>query len=741
MQQRKNDAEWVRDGRTKILKDTDEVQVTVPLREQVSEMLVSKLIELGEGARTRELWQLGNSERMDWLERQQELLQHYDEFISPIYDATQDWSSTLHLPIVLTVCKTYHARMLAALLSVDPPFTMKARSSANSDRTETVQEFVRYALLSWANRYCGIEEVADKWLWAWITKGRGILKNRWERSFTRYVDVVSGQRQVGAIAVPDQEGVLQVVPQMEDFEEEREVVVNTFDGPMIEFVRNEDVLILGGDGDPQEADHILHSTFMTASQLWSLVDQGVFRREAVEAVIEGGKDLFSTDQVSQLKEQQLASSGMGQLDKTTDEARYQIIERHSRIVINSSGIASDIIMWVHPQSSQVLRATYLYRVSKTGLRPFFAIDFHKRETGMPAGLPELLYSLAKEIDALENMKIDFGLISSMPFGFYRATSSLSEERMPLEPGALIPLDNPQTDVFFPNLGSRTGFTTQETQMLMNQIERLTSVSEMSLGVIGGQGAARTATGARALLGESNANLDVFLRRMNRGWKRMLIHFFHMLQERTPPGFQYRITGDDGASYWQTVKTKEELNGMYDFELEANSANSNKQVTIEQANNILQTIANPFFIQIGIVGPNNIFNALKHKFMVEGVRDWTKFINKPKGAMRIYSPEEIANSVLAGVDIQLGPEQDLQGFLDYFEYILKHDEILGQFNEQQTVLLAQKAQQAQQMMQAMQAQAAQAANAQQMQVNSAMAQAPQGGGPDFNPPAQQQTPVE
>ncbi len=736
MHQKRLDSDVLRDGRKNVLKDDEDLKVVVDLRDQVVKKLLKKLEDQGEGLRTRELWLQGNALRTDWLSRQQELLLHYDEFVEPIYNSTQDWSSTLHLPVVLTMCKTYHARFLAALLAIDPPFTVKARQSANVDRAHFIQEFMRYTLHSWVNVNQGIEEVADAWLWSWVTQGRGILKSRWERRFTRYVDVVERQEQAGQLVVPDEQGQLTVIPQMRTVEEEKEVVINTFDGPMVEYVPNEDIMMIGGnESDPQECDHVLHSTYMTASQLWSLVDQGIFRKEAVEKVVEFGENLRSADVASAFKSQQVQSSGMGALDNELDEKRYHVIERHSRIVVDDSGIASDIIMFVHGETGEILRATYLYRVSKTGLRPFFSIDFHKRSNGMPAGLPELLYSLAKEIDAVHNMRIDFGILSSMPFGFYRATSSLSEEKMPLEPGVMLPLDNPQTDVFFPNLGNRTAFTQQEEQTLYSYIERMTAMSDMSLGIIGGQGAARTATGARALLGESNANLDVYLRRMNRGWKRVLHFLFHQLQERTPPGFMFRVIGDDGSMYWETIKDRKVLQGQYDFELEPSSANSNKTVQIEQANAVLQTVANPFFIQLGIVTQIAVFNALRTKFMVEGVRDWSKYLRKPQGQMRLYTPEEIANSVLAGVDIKLGPEQDLQGFLEYFEYIVSNDEILGQFTEQQTVLLAMKAKEAEQMLQAMQAQQAQMANAAQMQMNASMgAPTPQGAGAGQAPPS-------
>lgn len=724
-----NDQDVIKDGRKKPLEN-----VEVPLRERIINKLVNKLEDLNAGGRAVEMWNSGNARRADYLKRQQDLLLEFDEFIDPIYEASQGWSSTLHLPIAYLQCKTYHARFMSALLGIDPPFTVKSRQAANEDRAQLVQDLMRYTLSSWINNEKGVDEVVDAWLWSWVTSGCGILKMRWDTEYSRYIDVVKVPAQGDPQYVVDEMGNEQIVRPMIEKEIEQEVMKTCFDGPKLEWVPTEDVLIVGGDGDPEKADAVIHQSFMTASQLWTLADRKVFDEEAVEEVIKGGENTILGDQVNSIKYDKSEAAGVGSPDKEFDLERYQILEVYAKIDVDGSGINSDVIYWVAKnRPDKILRATYLYRVMPTGLRPFFKIDFHKRHgQDYGVGLVELLYSLCKEIDAMENLKIDFGLISSMPFGFYRPTASLTEERLPFEPGSLIPLDNPQADVYFPTLGNRAAFTAQEVNMLYSMVERVTSISDISLGIVGGQGATRTATGTRALLGESNANLDVFLRRMNRGWKRVLIYLFNLLQQKIKPGFMFRILGDDGNAYWSKIESTEELQGMFDFELEPNSSNSNQVVRIEQANSRVQAIMNPLLIQLGVVTPLNIYEAFKDKFIAEGTKDYGRYITKPQGFTRQFAPAEIAQRVLAGVDVKLGPDQDLQGFLEWFDHVMNGKfpldeggsaEVLGLFNEDEIVALARKAQEASAMLEAMQAQQAQAANQTQMSINSGMAQAP------------------
>lgn len=727
---RPDPATLAEEGRKKTLGDVaealdgSEVAVEVPLRERIVKKLYRKLADSQEGLRTRDLWTIGNSERQEWLSKMRAMLQTFDEFVEPIYDATNDWSSTLHLPVTYTAAKTYHARMFAAIMSIDPPFTVKARQAHNVDRAHLIQELMGYALREWANNRKGVEAEVDKWIWRWITQGSGILKSRWDRRFVRYIDVVEVPVVKGSRSIQDPTtGEAQLVADVVNEEVEKEVLQEVFNGPALEAVPIEDVLLVGS-GDPQLADDVIHSYYLTASELLSYADQAIFDRDAVERVLESGRNYKDAEVTNAIKLQMAASSGTGQLDKQIDVPRYQILERYARLDVDGSGIASEVVLWVHEHTGELLRATYLHRINKAGLRPFHKIDFHMREGQYyGTGLPELMYSLQREIDAVHNMRMDFGLISSIPFGFYRASSSMKEERMPLEPGVMIPLDNPGQDVFFPNLGGRTGFLSQEEQGLYAFVERMTSISDLSLGVIGGQGAARTATGARALLGESNANLDIYLRRLNQGWTSAIRYLFKQLQDKLPDGFQFRLLGDDGADFWGTVRTRAEIAGEFDFILEGNSANSNKAIQIEQANSIVMSIMSPLLLQMGIVSAGNVYEAMKNKLKIEGVKDWARFITKPQGHEIVYTPEQLANAILAGIPVRLTPQQDLQGFIDFFNEIVAKDELLGQFSTEQTVKLAQAAQEAQGMLEAMAAQQAQQANLTQMQANASMAGAP------------------
>lgn len=698
-----NDREVLEKGRENTLNSDPAIDVEVSLRDQILKKLVKKLEEQQIGKKVVDMWSMANSDRSEWLRRQEEYLTQVDEFIDPIYDSSTDWGSTLHLPTILTVCKTFHARMYAALMNIDPQFTVRARTGANTDKARKIQDLMRYTINDYANGYQGIANEVDAWLWDWVTAGQGFLKARWKRKFTRFEDIEE-------TIVP--QTTLQTNPETGDLEEisfdalvERPVtrMEELFNGPELRRVPIEDIVVIGGKGEIEDADAVIHRDRITSSDLLHLADQKIFDKEAVETVIKKGPSTELGGLADGLAVQRKMNAGDAGLTKDYDHDRYEVLEAYLQVDVDGSGIFSDIVVWVNTETRTILRATYLRRIMKSGLKPFFKIGFHKRfGTENDVGIIELLYSLGREIDAMHNMKIDSGILTSLPWGFYRPTNAFSNESLPIEPGALIPTSDPQRDVFFPNLGNRTSFGMQEEASLQNYIERLTSISDFNLGLLsGGQGATRTATGSRLLAGETSANLDIFLQRLNRGWKPCLVYLFNLLQDKIPSGLEYRVIGGDGQEYFGLVENKDELIGKYDFEIEANSSNSNPALQLERANQIYQLTQNPIDLQLGLVNPGNRYEAVRNLLISLGIKDISKYLTKPAQIVRVFSPQEIADRLLRGGDVPLDPTQDLQGFIDFVAVIMNEEELLGQFSESDVGALLAKAQEAEQMMASLQ----------------------------------------
>lgn len=691
--------------------------VDAPLRDQIPARLLAKLRDRNLGSIVDQIWKRGNADRSEWLRRQEEFLSSWDDFLDSDADEASDLTSNLHLPMTFIVAKTYHARMLQALEAVEP--AARERRPDGAERASAVGELLMYTLDEWVNNYQGMAEVNDSWVWDWVTSGVGVLKWRWHAQYTKFVDVdtriVPGPGEV--VRQPNGESLS--IPSLKEIEVEVERIKEVFKGPVCERVAPEDFMIIGGGGDPQKADSTLHRQYLTKSELMNLAYQKIFDLDAAEEIISKGPDHKAKDATSGITQRRTLKSGNSSPDTEVDLDRYEILECWMKYDVDETGIDSDIVLWVHPTSKEILRATYAHRLNQTGKRPFIKVDFFNRPgQDYGFGIVEALYSLQRELDMFHNTRVDFGMLSTAPFGFYRPSSTFNPETIRYEPGQLIPVDNPQSDVFFPNLGNRTAFGMQEEAGIMGMIERMTGVNELTLGALTGvQGPTRTATGAQALMSESNANLDVHLKRLFKGVKQSFEYLLNMLQLRVDAGFAYRVTGAGGSKYWDYIKNRDDIAGDFDFVIDPSSATSNPQIRQQRAMNRLQVTANPLYMQMGIVTPANTYEALKDWLNASGTKAISKYITAPTQFAVRMTPEEMANRILRGDVLPPQPTDDNEGFIAFVDNIVKEDELLGQFSEDEIRTLMAQRQDRINLVEAMRQQQAQVANLQQVVTNA------------------------
>lgn len=715
-----NDKDVIREGRKNTLKEAE-----VPLRDRIVKSLMTKLEEDDVGTKLNDAWYMATADIQSALDTQQTLLADLDDFATSGGNNKHGGVSNIHLPVAFIIVKTYHARFLDAILGIDPPFSAKARREDGVDKVAVVEDLMRYNLSTWCNNFHGIDDSLDDFIWDWCASGTAIMKTRWKTEYESYVDIVVESVPTPPLMQEAPDGTIVSIPQYEEKEKEATITKRTFNGIQYDVVSIEDFRMIGGKGDPDLADKVAHSQWYTASELWTAVDQKRFKREAVEKLIEGGQQFEAAGVGAGIKQQRDIKAGSNSYDGGNSLDRYQIIEWCFKYDTNGSGINSDLVAWVSLQTGDVLGCTYLRRISPTGERPYSVAYFHKRKgESHGIGLGEILLPLTREIDAMHNIRIDNAIFQSIPFFFYRASSGMDAAKLQVEPGMGIPLDNPQTDVFFPNVGNRTSFTANEEQVIQGYVERLTGISDLSLGVQSGQqGATRTASGVRALLGENNNNLSVHLRRLNKAWSKILRTSFHLLQNRCEPDFQFRITGENGQDVFRKI-FDQDLALEVDFELSANTANTNKSVQMETAQILVQTTMNPLNIQMGLSGPNEMYASQKNYLSTIGVKDIHRYLKKPADYGYVMSPEEEFQRVIREQKVDVQPNSDHKGFIAFAMSMLEQQDATPNsrtLTHDQELLIIDQVKKHQAMDAAMDQQAAQQNVANQMQQNAIMSQ--------------------
>lgn len=689
------------------------------LRDATVDNLTKKCVNLEIGLKVQKAWLQHKSHISERAERMQKL-QQWDEYIDD-YNMEYDGESNIHLPLTLIVLKTFHARMFQVLFAIDPPFTVRAMQEAYQDDVDMVYGLMSWTLKEWANYNEGVEDVADRWLWNWCGDGNGTLKLRWDSKFTRYMDVedfyIRGPSTYEVIIDPESGTVEEVEkPTVIRSQRERAVTEKIFEGPVLEYVNHEDFAMIGGR-DVQQCDMVIHRTWMTADQLQSLAMQKIFDQKMVDAMIEGGPHAESPKPGMDIKQDRETQHGIQTLDVPEDLDKYEILEAHMEVDVNNDGLNESIIVWVDNQSGRELRATYAHRVNRGGKRPFVNIEFMPREGhGYAMGLKELMHSISIELDMIHNIKVDIGLFAAMPVGFYRAATGLDPVKLKIKPGDMIPVDDPSSHVFFPNLGDRSGFFKDEEALLLQHVERLTAINDINTATLGRQGAARTATGVSQLVAENSANLDIFAKRMQRGWRQVLRLLWSMLQQRLPDGTEFRVTGHNGKEYFRRVN-RMNIQQRVDFFIEASSANSNRMIQLEQSMQVLAQCMNPLFLQLQIVTPGGVYEALKDYFQALQRKDYARFIKRPPNVVRQLTAEEELARIVAGKKVPLSPDMDHARFVELAKELLGQDNAEAMYGKGALEALQAQSKQHEALMQAMQAQAKQIAQANQQGFNA------------------------
>lgn len=578
-------------------------------------------------------------ERSEFMDRLMQYRAQWLDFVStgmkPVWEEAHD----VHIPTIFSKAKAMHSRIYQAILGIDPPFALKPRDKVHELQKYEKEQLLNFIIKDYANYGRGWESIIDKDIWNFVLDGTAITKQSWSRDVRKWTDVEE-EFQGFELGRP--------VYNEKDVESEKLV----YDGPIIKCVNLEDFYIAGTHTDnPDEADIAAERSFYTKSELVKLSQQGFFFKDAIDKVLQTApitQNQLSVTDATDFKHQLQNLAGVDR-DQSGHKV-YEIFEAYCRYDIDGDGIDEELLVWQERSSKLVLRITYLERACPGGIRPFTIKRFIERP-GSPygIGMAEMLFGISNEIDYIHNQRLDYGTLQNLPFGFVRASAGTNVKEIKLAPGTLYPLDDPQADVNFPRLNGGTSYGFQEEAQVKNYGDELSGISAFSLGSIQGQGPTRTATGTAALVSEVNANLDIHIKRYQRGYKRNLAILDKQIRSLLPLGTVIEIVGFDGKPLITTFQNRGAIDFDTGFELTANSVNSNKAIERETASLLLQLLQNPLPLQAGIVTPENLYNVYKNLLQKYEIRDVAAYITQPASAPESpYSAKDELTAILGGV---------------------------------------------------------------------------------------------
>jgi hypothetical protein len=442
----------------------------------------------------------------------------------------------------------------------------KPMEKTDLENIENITKFMK-----WVIKEIGTREVIDDYVHNLILDGTAVLKIRWypewkwiqrklprkDFSFRRIKNVLmtwfGGKKQI------------QTEKQLYDITYE----YKKFERCKIEVIDLEDVgfpLFSIPSAREEELEYIWHRFYPSYDQLVELQDMDVY---------------VNVDKIGIHIEEQIKLEGTKKADVEAEHTRITQNKYNQRlecIEMYMRHNGEDVIVTIDRKTKTFLGAKSIFSISKIGERPFIIGQLIRRTNRLIGkGIAELVMPHQKEMDAIHNQRLDAGTMAINPIGVYRAGSGFEPEKIEIEPGLWIPVDdiNDAKWIVVPN---NVMVSFQEEKMLMELIEKITSVGAYQSGQESDIIRSRaTARGTMAIIQQGEVRFNILGKRIQGSVSRMLNKILRQYQEKIPPGLAMRVLGPDGEQLFPENIASEDLAGNYDSYMVMDATGGSKDV--------------------------------------------------------------------------------------------------------------------------------------------------------------------
>lgn len=647
-------------------------------------------------------------------------------------------ASNVWVPIMLVASMRLKAGLENATKSMRPLMQAKAIQGRNVDKQENVSRLIDFQLFTEARG----EETLDDFISNLVDDGLTVAFVRW----VRRDDVVHDVRSLPGVSddipidfqiytalksfFPDMIDALQQgtdyswkVFYKDDYDQRREAMVEfydteegrieahvtkrvrAYDGPAVEIQDLEDIVVPlrcanlqpPSPENPHGAVYVNRICKTTVDTIKRLKADGTYDLlddEGLDKIENSSKTIVNTgDSDERMKEVKDSYDGQSEAwDR--DNGERIIIEHYGKWDVDGDGLMEDVIFWVARDSKVLLRARYLTEIypGTPVKRPFAeARLFPVPNRFYAMSLSEILEPIQDMIKGIMDQNFDWGLITNIPFFFYRPSSGLKQEEMILQPGTGYPLDRPQEDVFFPTWNRDMSWTVNTLTILQQYAERISMQSDVQFGRVptGKASALRTSGTTAALLQQGDVRSEQILRRLFWGFAQIYVMIHRLNRRYLPPEKEMRVIGfsDPGTEPYQTV-TPDKIDMDVDFEFNATLLNSNKQIVAQSLEEILGLVISPIAVQLGIVSPDKVYNLMRDAIKARDL-DPDKYLVRPPAEVLgpKYTAEDILSLILAGEQPPMngGSLEPPQEHLQKLQTFTQSNEF-GYFNPEQVQIL-------------------------------------------------------
>jgi len=463
--------------------------------------------------------------------------------------------SNRSMKIAMAIIEMLHSRIFPAVWN-ENLVRWKPGEKTDREKTERINKFMFW----WVNVKAKMHSFYDKWVKSAIGFGDVFTEVSWDVK-------VKDTGEFIITPIVDEFGI-QVYEKDGKPAEKKDKKLKLEENTRTEIIPRENVYFQEGQKDIQEEPVIIKVR-------WLFSDLETMERDNKAVNI---REPLHDD--SQYLEKQLEGfinetvSGYNENIEIIKEVKLRVtpidvLKCYIKMDIDADGIAEDIRLLVDPLRKVYLGGVLIKDISKRVVRPINITKVNDLLEDPDCldgyGFLEMVMPLSEEIDAIFNQLTDANTLSVLRPGFYDPSGNLQPQNITLAPNKMIPVPNPQQNIYFPNIEIPTERLLVAMRGVLEFIERLTAASSYIMGkeseIVGGSG---TATRTQAIVSAADTRFAIPAIRLKRGAAQILTLVFDQIQKNIPMGLENRVLGEDGEPIFKGNElTEEGLSGEYD----------------------------------------------------------------------------------------------------------------------------------------------------------------------------------
>ena len=374
--------------------------------------------------------------------------------------------------------------------------------------------------------------------------------------------------------------------------------------------------------DPQNCQFIVHEFFVPKQTF----DYNV-KHKGWSSVAKGEIDTLKDVDIKKLTD----------IDKDTREGierlnnpsgLIKIWEFYGWYDINGDGDLEKCVITLAPDFKKVLRKIHLPFFN--GKFPFVKLCYELIDDRWFShrGIPEIIEDIIKEIDVQHMQKIDQQTIRNTPMFVYRA-GMVNPHLVQFIPNQGIPVQgmSPLRDTLdiLNNNNPNVEYSYEREQMILeSKIEEMIGQTDFTLQSMINKRQPRTLGEVQMQQQNMQMVFSLDASMHAKGFSELFSMIWDLWCQYGDDQYEFNYFGQNG---WEKIRlNREEVQGKYKIAVRGNDQNTNPQVKIQKAQQILLGVTNQLFIQAGVVTPIQMLNGLKRFYQAMDIQGWEELVN-------------------------------------------------------------------------------------------------------------------